>query len=421
MNIKTYDCGIRLVHEQNDNISAAVVKIYCLVGGRDEDDSNRGIAHLLEHMYFKGTKTRSSQQINQTFDRLGIMINAFTDYDRTCFHAQGLTEHLDTIFDVMSDCLYNSTFDPKELEKERTVVCSELEMYENDFESVSQTNSVISSLPNTGYDYVLGGTVESVSQITTQDLLDFRDKWYVPSRIVVSVCGKVDFDTIDALVQKYLIKTTFVPAVPVAFFGEEKAINITKRQVFESKNTDQVYGVLCFRGLTKSSPDRWAFNLARLALGSTTTSRLFTKLREEYGLVYVIGATPSMFGDCGINAVNFIASEKNATKVVELIKETMDKVKKSGFTSEELETFKNIVKTSLVLSQQTISACASRNGETYFYTGETFDMDAELAHIDAVTLEQMNAAFIKYFDYQCLTSSIVSKEDKVNVPQIFGI
>lgn len=421
MNTKTYDCGIRLVHEQNDSISAVVVKIYCLVGGRDEDDSNRGIAHLLEHMYFKGTEKRSAQQINQTFDKLGVMINAFTDYDRTCFHAQGLTEHLDTIFDVMSDCLYHSTFDAKELEKERTVVCSELEMYDNDFESVSETNSVIVSLPNTGYEYVLGGTVESVSKITPQDLLDFRDKWYVPNRIVVSVCGKVDFETVDKLMQKYLIKPSFLPAEPVEFFGNEKEINITKRQIFESKNTDQVYGVLCFRGLCKSSSDRWAFNLARLALGSTTTSRLFTKLREEHGLVYVIGASPTLFGDCGVNAVRFIASEKNAPKVVELIKETMDEIKKSGFTQEELDTFKNISKTSLVLSQQTISACASRNGETYFYTGKIFDMEEELAKIDAVTLEQMNSAFLKYFDYNCLTSSIVSKEDKVDVPQIFEI
>lgn len=421
MNTKTYDCGLRLVHEKNEAISAAVVKIYCLVGGRDEDDTNRGIAHLLEHMFFKGTEKRTARQINQTFDELGIVINAFTDYDRTCYHAQGLTEYLDTIFDVMSDCLYCSTFDAAELAKEKTVVCSELEMYENDFESVAQTNSVIIGLQGTGYDYILGGTVDSVLRLKTEDLIRFRDRWYTPDRIVVSVCGDVDFEVVDQLVQKYLLRAEFGAKEPVSFCRPCLAVKKEQRQIFESKNTDQVYGVLCFRELNKSSQDRQAFNLARLALGSTSTSRLFVKLREEHGLVYVVGASPTLFGDCGVNAVHFIASEQNAPKVVELIKETMDEIKRDGFTQKELDTFKNLSKTSLVLSLQTITARASRNGENYIYTDRDFVLKDELAQIDAVTLEQMNAAFKKYYDYQHLTSSIVSQEDKVDVTKIFGL
>ena len=421
MNTKTYDCGLRLIHEENDTIAAAVVKIYCLVGGRDEDDSNRGIAHLLEHMFFKGTKTRNAHQINSTFDKLGVMINAFTDFDRTCFHAQGLTEHLSTIFDVMSDCLYNSVFDAKELAKEKTVVCSELEMYENDFESVAGTNSIIVGLQGTGYDYVLGGTVKSVSRLQTEDLLAFRDKWYTPNRIVVSVCGNIDFGTVDKLVQEYLILPKFKTQKPISFRKDCLPIDIKTRYKFESKNTDQVYCYLNFRGINKSSPDKYAFNLARLCLGSTSTSRLFVKLREEYGLVYVIGTAPCLFGDCGVNSINFISSEQNAKQVVELIKETIQDIRENGFTNDELKTFKNICKSSLVLSQQTISARASRNGEVLIYNDSDFDVNYELAQIDAVALEEMNAAFNKYFDADYLTASVVSKTEVVDVLSIFGV
>lgn len=420
MNTKTYDCGLRLVHEKDDTISAVVVKIYCLVGGRDEDDSNRGIAHLLEHMFFKGTKKRSSKEINKTFDNLGIIINAFTDYDRTCFYAQGLTEHFNTILEVMGDCLYNSTFDKDELKKEKTVVCSELEMYENDFDSVAGTNSIIAGLNGTGYDYVLGGTVQSVSKLKTADLLAFRDKWYTPNRIVVSVCGNIDFNTVDSLVKKYLVLPQFKTSAPVSFKRELLPIKIKTRQKFESKNTDQVYGYINFRGLSKSSPDKTAYNIARLALGSTSSSRLFVKLREEYGLVYVIGTTPCLFGDCGINCVNFISSEKNAPKVVELIKETIDSIKQNGFSQDELLTFKNIAKSSLVLGQQTISAHASRNGEMLIYNDEIKDLASEIAQIEAVTLEEMNEAFNKYFDYEYLTCSVVSKNEVIDIPCIFG-
>jgi len=418
---KTYDCGMRLVFEQNKAISATAIKIYCLVGGRDEDDSNRGIAHLLEHMFFKGTESRTSSQINSTFDKLGVIVNAFTDYDRTCFYAQGLSEHLETMIEVMSDCLFNSTYPSQELAKEKTVVCSELEMYQNDFENLAGTNAVTIGLQGTGYDYVLGGTPESVSKLTTEDLVNFRDKWYTPDRIVVSVCGDVDFDTVDNLVQKYLIKANFIAKSPISFHYDCVLPKIVKRSFFESKETDQVYGYLNFRGINKSSEDIVAFNLARLALGSTTTSRLFVKLREEHGLVYVIGTSPCLFYDCGVNAINFISSAINAPKVVSLIRETIDEAKENGFDSNELMTFKNIAKSSLVFSQQTISARAGKNAETLIYTDQQFDMSEELAKIDAVTLSEMNSALRKYFDYNFLTVSVVAKEDKVLATKIFGI
>ena len=418
---KTYDCGMRLICEQDKSIQAVAVKIYCLVGGNNEDDSNRGIAHLAEHMFFKGTEHRTSKEINSTFDKLGIIINAFTDLDRTCYHTEGLTEYIETMFDVMSDCLYNSTYPKEELDKEKTVVCSELEMYDNDFERVAETNGQIISLQGTGYDHVLGGTVESVSKLETADLINFRNKWYTPDRIVVSVCGDVDFDTVDALVKKYLIKDNFKKATPVTFHKPCLDIDIKKRYLFQSKETDQVYGMLNFRAINKSSEDVTAFNLARLALGSTTTSRLFTKLREMYGLVYVITTYPSLYGDFGINSVYFIASAKNSNRVLALIKETIDEVLKDGFTQEELDTYKNISKSSLILSNQSIATRAAKIAESIIYTEKEHNIQDKIAEINAVTLEQMNEAFKKYFDYQYLTVALVAKEDNFESLKLFGI
>lgn len=419
MNTKTYDCGLRLIHEQNSTIKAVAVKIYCLAGGRDEDDSNRGIAHLLEHMFFKGTNKRTSREINLTFDRLGVMINAFTANDLTSYHTEGLVEHLDTMIEVMADCLYNSTYPKEELDKEKTVVCSELQMYENEYADVAQTNGLIVALQGTGYDYVLGGTVESVSKIESKDLIAFRDKWYTPNRIVVSVCGDVDFEKVDSLVQKWLIPQGAIHSLPITFCRENMDIDIKKRYLFESKQTDQVYGVINYRSINKSHKDVVAYNLGRLALGSTASSRLFTKLREEHGLVYVISANPTLFGDCGVNSVTFIASEKNASKAMELIKQTIDEVKKDGFTQEELDAYKNIYKSTLVLYSQSISSKAAKNAEAIIYTENNFDVEAKFSEIDAVTLDDMNRVFREFYDSKYLTIALVAKEDKIDALQIF--
>lgn len=411
INTKTYDCGMRLVHEQDKSIKAVALKIYCLAGGRDEDNSNRGIAHLLEHMFFKGTNKRTAKEINTIFDSLGIMINAYTDYDRTCYYAEGLVEHLETMFDVMGDCLFNSTYPKAELDKEKTVVCSELEMYTNDFENVVQTNAQIIALQGTGYDYVLGGTVDSVSKLETSDLIKFRDKWYLPNRIVVSVCGDVDFDTVDNLLKKYILPKDAKISEPISFCRPELDIDIKKRYLFESKETDQVYGMINFRSINKSDKDIVAYNIARLALGSTSTSRLFIKLREMHGLVYVISTSPSLYGDCGLNGINFISSEKNANKVIDLIKETLDEVSRDGFTIEELNAFKNIYKSTLVLYGQTISSKSAKNAESIIYNEAIYDIDEKIKQIEDVTLDEMNAAYKKFFDYKYMTAAIVAKKD----------
>ena len=412
-NVKVYDNGLRLVYEYDNSIKGIAVQFCCLVGGKDEDDSNRGIAHLAEHMFFKGTNKRKSKEINLELDKRGISSNASTSKDKTKFIATGMSEYAEIIFDIYSDCLFNSTYPIEELEKERNVVCSELEMYENDFQDKVISNSELVGLQGTNYSYVLGGTVESVSKITTEDLIKFRDKFYTSDRLIISVCGDIKQEEIERLIEKYILPNcSKEEKTPITYNLPITEINIKDRISFTSKETDQLYAVINFRGINKSSKDLTAYRLAQTALATTMTSRLFIKLREENGLVYLINECSMVYGDCGTNGIVFISNEKNGEKVIKLIKETIDEVREKGFTDEELSTCKNIIKTNLYFSVQTIYGKAVRNLNNLIYDDKLTDIETQINEVDAVTLKEMNEVFNKYYDYKYTTMGIVAKENK---------
>ena len=412
-NLKVYENGLRLIYDYSNTIKGVSIQFCCLVGGKDEDDSNRGIAHLAEHMFFKGTNKRKSKEINLELDKRGVSTNASTSNEVTKFYATGMPEHAEIIFDIFSDCFFDSTYPREELEKERNVVCSELEMYENDFQNKMATNGEIIGLQGTKYAYVLGGTVESVSKIITEDLLNFRNRFYTPDRLIISVCGSIPQEEAEELIKKYVLpKCSTEKKEPITYHLPIKEVDIKSRTLFTSKETDQLYAVINFRGINQSANDIEAFNLAETAFASTMTSRLFIKLREENGLVYAVSNFSSIYGESGTTGVFFIANEKNGDKVINLIKEAIDEVHEKGFTQEELDTAKNILVTNLYLSTQTITARATKNIIYLMYDNELFDIDKKVEKIRAVTLDEMNKTFNKYYDYKYTTMGLVSKENK---------
>ncbi len=413
--VKQYKNGLRVIVDEQKSNRGVSIKFYALVGGKDEDDTNRGIAHLAEHMFFKGTPKRDSRTINLEFDKRGIFSNAFTADDMTCFFADGMDEHAEIIFDVLSDCFFNSLYPAEELAKESQVVCSELEMYENEAQDKANSIGQILALQGTEYAYALGGTVESVSKITTQDLIKFRDKFYTPNRLLISVSGNISKDKVFGLVDKYVLSNcAMTPAEPISYKKELLDIKIKNREAFSAKDTDQVYGIINFKGINDCAPEVPALNIARLALASTFTSRLFLRLREENGLVYVIQSGLTRYGECGWNDLFFICNQKNVEKTLTIIRDEIKNIRANGFTQEELETFINISRTSLILNAQSNNAIATNNANAMIYREQKFDISERIKAFEDLTLEKVNAVFNKYFDFDYLTFAYVAKEKNDN-------
>ncbi|MBQ7977648.1 MAG: insulinase family protein [Clostridia bacterium] len=413
-NLKTYKNGLRLIHNYDTSSKAVSVNFFVMAGGKDEDDTNRGIAHLAEHMFFKGTEKRTSKDIIFEMDRLGLQNNAYTSQDLTCFYAEGLNDNVDAIFDILADCFFNSNYPLEELANEKKIVCSELEMYLDDNRDLIVQKGAVLGMQGTPYAYVLGGTVESVSKIEQADLLKYKKAFYTPNRLIISVSGDVSQDKIEALVEKYVLPLCGdIEQEPLYFELPTQEIARDERYLFTSKDTDQYYCFISFKSFYKSNKDEYAKYVTMLqALGGTLSSRLYQKVREEKGLVYIIQSVYSQY-NMGNNGILFICNTNNAEETFKAIREVIDDLRNKGFTQDELTISQNLLKTNYALSAITPSSKAQKAAHAIMYNREIYDIEKSLERVSKVTVDDMNSMFKKYFDNKDLAVAVVAKEDNI--------
>lgn len=417
-NLKTYKNGLRLIHNY-DNTKAVSVNFFVMAGGKDEDESNRGIAHLAEHMFFKGTKKRTGKEIVFALDRLGLQNNAYTSQDVTCFYAEGLNDNVEAIFDILSDCFFNATYPKEELIKEKQVVCSELEMYLDDNKDLIMTKSDEIAMQGTPYAFVLGGTVESVSKIEQQDLLDYKAKFYTPNRLILSVSGDISQNEVERLVEKYVLPLCpDIDAEPLYFEPVSQEVKRDSRYLFTKKDTDQFYCFISFKSFCKSVAGEQAkFDAMMQALGGSLSSRLYQKVREEKGLVYVIATTYNSF-NLSNNGILFICNNNKAVEALKAIREVLDELRENGFNEDDLIISKNIAKTNQALALIKPSSKARYAAYSLMYKKEIVSLDSALQEISSLTLNDLNTMFNKYYDNSDIAVAVISNEDKIDALQI---
>ncbi len=412
--LKTYKNGLRLIHNHDTTNQSVSVNFMTLVGGKDEDDSNRGIAHFLEHMFFKGTEKRTCKEINAEFDKLGIFVNAYTTKDMTVFYNIGLASQCENMFDILSDCFFHSQFPQDELILERKVVCSELEMRQDDNKDLLFAKSEELALQGTEYAYPLGGTVESVSKLEREDLINFRDKYYTPERLVISVSGNVTVEVIETLIDKYILPNcTTEERTPINYIINDFDIETANKYSFTKRDTDQYYSAISFRGIALNSEDMTAYRCMMRALGGSMSSRLFRKVREERGLVYTIS---SFCSDCAKsqNGIIFYCNIEKAEETYKAVREVLEEIRIDGFNEDDLNIAKNLRKTSIVLGTIQPTKKALSGGEKLIYNNKLLNIDEELAAVDKVTVQDMNNVFKKYFDNKDLTVTVVSNDNQLD-------
>ena len=408
--LKTYKNGLRLIHNFDDTNQAVTVSFVTLVGGKDEDDTNRGIAHLAEHMFFKGTTNRTNKQLTSELDTLGILYNASTSKDLTTFYTMGLAEQCEKMIDVLADCFFNSNYPENELKLEKDVVCSELNMYLDDNKEQIYTKAEDLGLQGTEYAYTLGGTVESVGNIERKDLLSFKERFYKPNRLVISISGNVCLEKIEHFIDKYVLPNCSDDAAePINYIIDDFNIDLKERVSFTKKDTDQFYSVISFRYVNRTQEDMSKFLCMLKALGGPTGSRLYKQVREEKGLVYSISTLYSEYVK-SMAGIIFYSNRDKAEATYKAIREVLDDIREHGFTEEDLQIAKNSRKTALVLSTINPANRAIGCAERLIYRNELLDVDKQLKAIERVTLQDINDMFNKYFDNNYLTVTYLAKD-----------
>ena len=404
--------GIRVVTERMDHVRSVAVGVWVETGSRHEAENRCGMSHLIEHLVFKGTATRSAEQIARTMDSVGGQMDAFTTKEHTCFYVQVLDQHLPLAVDLLTDILLNPLFNADELEREKSVVLQEIKMVEDTPDDVIHDLFAGQIWEGHPLGRPILGSREAVTSYDRQTALSHFTEEYVPPRILISVAGNATHDHVINLFSTGFQgfergATTRTATPPITRPG----VNIV------NKTLEQVHLIMGFPGLRHSAPERYALFLLNDVIGGSMSSRLFQEVREREGLVYAIHSGVQAYVDTGTLYVYAATDAQNFSKVLKSTLKVIRELKKTGVTDEELRRAKDHLKGSLMLSLESTSSRMNRLAKHEMHHGTFLSMDAMLAAIDGVRHEEVQTLVTELLDEDRLALTTLGPLDRRNLPR----
>ena len=386
--------GLRIITEQMPSVRSAAIGIWVNVGSRDEVASQTGSAHYLEHLLFKGTKTRSALEISSSIDAVGGEMNAFTSKEVTCFYTRVLDTSVPTAIDVLVDMITSATITTEDVDQERQVVLEEISMRDDDPADLVHEHFSKAMFGDAPLGRSILGTVENISSLSRRSIHSFYKKYYSPDRLVVAVAGNIDHATIVKLVRKAFaaggvsLDGDTAPYVP---FKSKTKIERNGGFVKFNKTTEQANVVIGVPGLDRADERRYIQSVFNAALGGGMSSRLFQEVREKRGLVYTVYSFGQQFQDSGIAGVYAGCNPKNLAQVREVVANVLDDVAANGITQAELDKAKGQVSGGMVLGLEDTSSRMSRIARSEMNNGYVPSVSEVLDRVSAVTLEEVHS------------------------------
>jgi len=320
-----------VTHEMKgrDSISLG---IWLGVGGRYENKKNKGAAHFLEHILFKGSKNYSCSAIKELIEGVGGSLNAFTAEEYTCYYAKIPSKHLDRTFDILSDMVFSPLISKKDVDKERTVILEEIKMYHD-----LPQHFVIDLLEELMWtDHPLGmniaGTLESVGAMTEEGLRGFHRAHYALENMVVAACGRLSHGHLVDLTRK---KSTLVKEATKQNFLPAHDSQSKPKVKFFRKDIEQMHLALGLFGLKEDHKDRHAYALLNIILGANMSSRLFNEVREKRGLAYAIASAAKSLKDTGLFLIRAGVDNKKIVEAVDVILKVLQRIRRENVTKDE--------------------------------------------------------------------------------------
>lgn len=382
------DNGVRVVTERIPTLKSVTVGIWVNTGSRDEQLSQAGYSHFIEHMFFKGTRSRSATEISREIDGLGGEMNAFTTRETTTFYVKVLDQQLQQALELLADLFHHSRFDSKEVEKEKQVVLEEIRMVQDDPEDLVQelhTGQVLGRHP-------LGrsilGREDTIRTLKRPDLLGYIDAHYDPGQIVIAIAGNFEQAKVERLVARYFGRTKPVKRMLKA---ARRPPEVHGGLLVKRKSLEQVHLCLGLKGVAAGHRDRYAVYALNSVLGGSMSSRLFQEVREKRGLAYSIYSFLSGYSDVGTVTVYAATRPKEVERVVDLVCREIGRIRKQGIERKELERAKNQMKGNLMLSLESSHSRMSKLAKDELVYGTRTSLEEMVAHIDHVTVEQVYA------------------------------
>ena len=326
--------GLRIVSAPRHESESLTIGIWIGVGGRYESSRLNGISHFLEHLLFKGTKTRSSRQIKESIEGVGGLFNAFTDEEFTCVWAKVQPKELESTVEVLTDMVLHPTLDSQEMGKERQVILEEIRMYRD--LPMHSVQDLLNKLlwPHHPLGMILSGTEHSVSRIRRPDLVSFQRRFYTPRNIVVAACGRLSHRDLVEVVRRWWFN---LPPGRPAVCRKARGQQHSPRFTVEVKETEQTHVSLGFHAFPRNHPHVQALNLLNVILGGNMSSRLFQEVREERGLAYEIGSHVKRYRDAGVFSVSAGVEHRHLFRSLQVILKELRRIAREPVGSKEFK------------------------------------------------------------------------------------
>jgi predicted Zn-dependent peptidase len=386
--------GVQIVTEKMPHVRSASLGIWLGTGSRAEVPARNGIAHFIEHMVFKGTRKRSAEEIAQSVDSVGGMLDAFTAKEMTCFNAKVLDEHLPIAVDVLSDLVLHPRFDDADIAKEKQVVLEEIKMEEDNPEYLIHELFTQSFWRGHPLGRPILGTAETVSSFTRDALVECFEEWYSPNRVLVTAAGNLEHGQLVNLVAREF-DCAARPA-KAAFATPPEAHACVEHR--DKRELEQIHIVLGVPSYPLAHERRYAASLLNVILGGGMSSRLFQNIRERQGLAYTIESDISPYTDTGVFSVYAGTSRESAAQLIRSVCDEFRQAREDGVSAEELRRAKDHLKGSMMLSLESTSARMSNLARQAMYLHRFISLDELLASIEAVTREEVQAIARDFFD-----------------------
>ncbi|MBO6257546.1 insulinase family protein, partial [bacterium] len=407
------DNGQTVIIQEVKNNPIVTIDTWIKTGSIDEDDSNNGVAHFLEHLFFKGTKNHAPGEFDKILETKGAITNAATSKDFTHYYITIPSKDFDLAMELHADMLMNPMIPRNEMEKERKVVLEEINKDSNSPQK--KLYESIDSMLYTSHPYkrrVIGKS-NIIETITRDKVLEFYNEHYSPSNMVTLVVG--DVDTNYALNKIKEVFNGNIKKTEKKIYPKEQQLTEQKKQV-EYIDTQSGYMLIGFRSTPITDKDSYAMDVLSTILGEGRSSVLYQVLKDKKRLAFSVGAGNMTYKDDGIFYVSANFEPDKCKSVQDTIFDEIKKIQNKGVSDEQLSLAKNIIERTTYYSRESVSNISNEIGYTVALTGDIKFYDNYLQNIKNISADDVKRVANKYLGINRSAVSILLPEDKKNVP-----
>ena len=396
------DTGLRLITESMPHVRSVSIGVWLTRGSRHEASPQSGIAHFVEHMLFKGTATRTAEDIAQAIDSIGGQLDAFTAKEYASYYIKVLDEHLPTAVNLLSDIVMNPRFEADDLDKEKKVILEEIKMVEDTPDDLVHELFTQHFWEGHALGRPILGSKETVESFTPAVLREYFRTAYVAPNLIVSAAGNVQHAQVRDLVNGAF---GTLPTTREDF--DDTVPRVVPQVLVRSKELEQSHVCLGTNSYPQNHPDRYVSYIMNTVLGGSMSSRLFQNVREKRGLAYAVFSGLSAYRDAGNITIYAGCANEAVPEVVDLCVEELRGLKQSPVPDAELRRAKDHLKGSLMLSLENTASRMSHLARQEIYFERHFGLDETLAGVERVTAADVTRVASDLFANGSLAATVV--------------